>query len=68
MTREEAQRMVDRLTEHHGQFKAVPTGAARTLLGEERFNRLCRDKIRCHGHAAGYIYPWNVVDHLVMPL
>jgi hypothetical protein len=34
------------------------------LLGENRFNELTNDKIRCLGPTKDTVYPWNVVDYL----
>lgn len=68
MTREQAQSIVDlHVTLIDQRHKAISRSVAFELLGQLRFERLSRDRVRCAGPVAGTFYPWNVVDYLVNP-
>lgn len=48
------------------QYRAVAHEHARRLLGDEMFDRMMRDKIRCLGPAPEYVYPWNVEAYMII--
>lgn len=48
--------------------KFVSADNARTLLGEERYDRMRQDPIRWQGPATGSHYPWNVIDYVQNPI
>ena len=54
------------MTTKIGQYSAVSIEVAATLLGEELFEQLSKDKVRSLGPTSATIYPWNVVDYLSM--
>lgn len=69
MDREEAQRVVDGMTFRTDKnFAAVTHSGARLLLGDERFDLMMNDKIKCKGPTADTVYPWNVVDYMTIGL
>ncbi len=49
---------------YHGQFRYVSHEDAKTILGEERFERMLKDRVRSQGPRPGTVYPWNVIDYL----
>lgn len=46
------------------QYQAVSAPKAHVILGDEKYQRLLRDKVRGLGPVPGTFYPWNVVDYL----
>ena len=62
------QAVVDTVMERHTQYRyaAVPREKARELLDACWFEKMSGDKIRGIGHAEGYVYPWNVIDYLIL--
>lgn len=67
MTRDEAKQQVDQFTQQHGQYSYVNYGDAKAILGDDRFERLLKDKVRWQGPLPATVYPWNVIDYLANP-
>jgi hypothetical protein len=67
MTRDEAKELVAPFIVYQGEYQSVQLKDAKSLLGDERFERLLHDPIRRLGPAIGTVYPWNVVDYLAQP-
>lgn len=66
-TREEALRLVQPYITKYQQYSIISAKNAEKLLGNTRFEKLVKDKLRGIGPVGsdGFYY-WNVVDHLLM--
>lgn len=51
---------IDAYTVMFGPFKGVLHLDARRILGDELFDCMMADKIRCKGPTSDTVYPWNV--------
>lgn len=65
MTREEATAIVAKHEFRIDQYRAVSHASCVELLGET-FAVLLRDPIRKLGPTKDTVYPWNVIDYLVL--
>jgi len=68
MNRNEALIIVDGHTMVYGGiYRGVGRHIAQSLMGDNKYNHLLRDAIHNTGPSPSALYPWNVVDYLVMP-
>lgn len=67
MTRQEAEALVSQYVHiTTSGFLYVEHDDAKAILGERWFASLTHDPIRHLGPKTATVYPWNVVDYLVM--
>lgn len=62
--RQQAIELVNPHVFNYKQYRCVDLTVARSLLGDEYYDRMMADKIKNLGPKPGTIYPWNVIDYL----
>ena len=65
-SRSEAEKIVSAFTFKVNQYCAVSINDCFLLLGEKKTHALLSDPIRKLGPSSTTVYPWNVVDYLMM--